>query len=225
MRSTTIVTVPGYHGSNEKHWQSWLERTCPDVSRVSGIDWEQPHLFAWAGALEKHLDKLPGQVILVSHSFGALVSALVAHWRADKVAGLILAAPASPERFSLKGCRHEDEDSISGFLPETSLDTLGVLIGSENDPWLALNDAKQLSQQWGLAFFNAGKAGHINVDSGYGEWPLLREFVDALTDAIEPLPGDDISHLSSWNRSRRINQYSPTQPVPLQRKAVNLAYA
>jgi len=225
MRSTAVITVPGYRGSNDKHWQSWLERTCPDVSRVGGIDWDQPHLFAWAEALEKHLDKLPGQAILVSHSFGALVSALVANWRADKVAGLILAAPASPERFGLKGCRRDGEDSIREFLPAMSLDALGVLIGSEDDPWLALNEAKQLSQQWGLAFFNAGKAGHINVDSGYGEWPLLKEFVDALIDAIEPLPGDDISHLGSWNRSRRINQGRYTQSVPLKVRAENLAYA
>lgn len=221
MRSTAVVTVPGYKGSSDKHWQGWLEKQNPDVSRVTGIDWNKPSLFTWAEALEKQLDSLPGKAILVSHSFGALVSALVAHWREDKVAGLILAAPASPERFSLKGCRRDGEDSICEFLPEVSLDALGVVIGSENDPWLSLKGAKQLSQQWGLAFFNAGKAGHINVDSGYGEWPLLKEFVDALTDAIEPLPGDDIFHLGSWNRSRRLNQTNYKQVVSTD----ELAYA
>ncbi len=76
-------------------------------------------------------------------------------------------------------------------------------MASKNDPWMSVVQADQLSRDWGLAFYNAGNAGHINSESGYGEWPLIKDFVSAMLEAIEPLPGDEVFQLSSWNSSRK----------------------
>src|SRR5690606_3824750 len=92
---TRILTVPGFHGSDENHWQTWLEQQFPDSERLTGVNWELPRIYQWAEALEKQLDTMPGQAILVAHSFGCLVSALIASWRPEKVAGVILVAPAA----------------------------------------------------------------------------------------------------------------------------------
>lgn len=202
---TRIVIVPGLNGSDDNHWQTWLEKQRDDTERLQGVDWTKPALFAWAEALENQLDKAPGQAILVAHSFGCLVSAVLAASRPDKVAGIILVAPASPARFSPQGLldASQTERSITGCLPDRRLNTLGVLIASDNDPWLPLIQADQLSQSWGLAFFKAGKAGHINSESGFGEWPIIQDFVNALVEAIEPLPGDEVHQLGSWNRYRK----------------------
>lgn len=184
---TKIVTVPGFHGSDDKHWQSWLERQLPNSERVRGIDWEQPQIFTWANAIEKHIDAAPNPVILVAHSFGCLASSLVTSRRPEKVAGLILVAPASPQRFSLTGPISIDsrpQKDISGFLPNR-LDTLGLLIASQNDPWMRFSQAEQFSHQWGLTLHDAGYAGHINSDAGYGEWPLIEELVLALQVSLE----------------------------------------
>ncbi len=35
------------------------------------------------------------------------------------------------------------------------------------------------------------------------EWPLIKDFVSAMLEAIEPLPGDEVFQLSSWNSSRK----------------------
>jgi len=189
---TKIVTVPGFHGSDEKHWQSWLERQLPNSERVRGIDWEQPQIFTWANAIEMHIDAAPNPVILVAHSFGCLASALVTSRRPEKVAGLILVAPASPQRFSLTGPIAVDsrpQNDISGFLPNR-LDTLGLLIASQNDPWMRFSQAEQFSHQWGLTLHDAGNAGHINSESGYGEWPLIKKLVTAMLDSPEDLTDD-----------------------------------
>ncbi|HCD05358.1 MAG TPA: alpha/beta hydrolase [Methylophaga sp.] len=203
---TKILTVPGYHGSDENHWQTWLEQQFPDSERLTGKNWKSPRIYPWAEALEKQLDTMPGQVILVAHSFGCLVSALIASWRPEKVAGVILVAPAAPQRFSLYGPITENQQNlqtIAGALPDQRLNTLGVLVASKNDPWMSVVQADQLSRDWGLAFYNAGNAGHINSESGYGEWPLIKDFVSAMLEAIEPLPGDEVFQLSSWNSSRK----------------------
>ncbi|THK42094.1 alpha/beta hydrolase [Methylophaga sp. SB9B] len=203
---TKILTVPGFHGSDENHWQTWLEQQFSDSERLTGVNWESPRIYPWAEALEKQLDTMPGQAILVAHSFGCLVSALIASWRPEKVAGVILVAPAAPQRFSLYGAIKESQknlQTIAGTLPDQHLNMLGVLVASKNDPWMSVVQADQLSRDWGLAFYNAGNAGHINSKSGYGAWPLIKDFVSAMLEAIEPLPGDEVFQLSSWNSSRK----------------------
>jgi len=201
-----IITVPGLNGSDDDHWQTWLELQLPNSSRVTGIDWQSPQVFVWAEAIEKHIDSLPGQVMLVAHSFGCLASAMVASWRPEKVAGLILVAPAAPERFSLNGKidgQQQHVDNIAGLLPDRRIDTLGLLVASKTDPWMSYQQAEKLGQLWELAFYNAGDAGHINSESGYGEWLLIKDFVSALSEAVEPLPGDEVHQLGRWNSHRR----------------------
>ncbi|HWJ94082.1 MAG TPA: alpha/beta hydrolase, partial [Telluria sp.] len=39
-----------------------------------------------------------------------------------------------------------------------------------NDPWLAAGDGPRWAERWGSEFVDAGAAGHINADSGLGDW-------------------------------------------------------
>lgn len=179
-----ILIVPGYHGSGDTHWQTWLEAEIPDTVRVSGIDWEKPILHNWAGEIIRTLDESADTSIIVAHSFGCLASAFAVVNRPHKVAGVLLVAPASPERFSLLGvCKSTLSAShgIARYLPEGALNVPGLVIGSRNDPWMKLEHAYAWSKRWKLGFYDAGEAGHINVDSGFGPWPLIKAIVQSLT--------------------------------------------
>jgi predicted alpha/beta hydrolase family esterase len=46
-----------------------------------------------------------------------------------------------------------------------------VVIGSADDPWMAAERASYWAREWGCGFVNAGALGHINADSGLGDWP------------------------------------------------------
>ncbi|EMR12250.1 esterase [Methylophaga lonarensis MPL] len=204
--SSKLLTVPGYHGSCEHHWQSWLEQQYVLAERVTGIDWEQPHLLVWAQAIERQIVESKQPVILVAHSFGCLAATLAAVRHPARIAGLILVAPASPKRFGQQGFFGSNTEygrDISQLLPQQALPGLGLMIGSENDPWMDIDSARYWARVWNLAFYNAGRLGHINVDSGHGSWPLVKEFTDALLEALAPLPGEDISYLGRWNRLQR----------------------
>ena len=182
-----VLTVPGFHGSEAGHWQTWLETTLPNARRVTGIDWEQPRLHRWANAIVQQLDSRPEPTLIVAHSFGCLASALAIATRPERVAGVIMVAPADPERFSVLGLRegessekNQQEESIARYLPEQSLDVMGLLIASNNDPWMQISHAFAWSQRWQLAFHNAGAVGHINCQSGFGPWPLIKLFTESL---------------------------------------------
>lgn len=176
MRSDILI-VPGYHGSAETHWQTWLERELPSARRVSGIDWEQPILHNWARSIMRDLDSVARPTIIVAHSFGCLATAMAVSQRPQQVIGLILVAPADPDRFTLFGARKDylaQNPGIAAYLPNGPLNTLGLIVGSRNDPWMKLQHAYAWACRWKLAFHDTGFAGHINVESGYGPWPLIK---------------------------------------------------
>jgi pimeloyl-ACP methyl ester carboxylesterase len=105
----TILILPGFHGSGPAHWQSWLESRIQGARRVNGIDWESPVLPEWSLAIHKEIEQLDGKVWLVAHSFGCLASVVAASERPDRIAGLLLVAPADPERFSPGGARQAED--------------------------------------------------------------------------------------------------------------------
>jgi len=186
--SFRVLVVPGFHGSGDAHWQTWLEKVLPHAERVPGIDWERPVVKAWALAVTRELDKSPLPTVVVAHSFGCLASAMAITKRPNLDLAAVFVAPAQPERFAPFGLRDDPAlPSIASYLPDRSLNVPGVLVGSRNDPWMKLQHAYAWARRWNLAFHDAGEAGHINVESGFGPWPWVR-------DAIQSI-GGDLSHL------------------------------
>lgn len=177
-----IIIVPGFQGSDENHWQTWLQQQLPDCQRLQGVDWQQPVLATWTKALLQQIDALSGTVYLVAHSFGCLVSTVAIADRPDRVAGALLVAPASPERFSPLGRRSVDPSmaSITSLLPTFSFNITGYVVASENDPWMPLPIAKNWADTWGMPFINIGEAGHINAQSGYHTWHLGYDLIQCM---------------------------------------------
>lgn len=172
-----LLIVPGYRGSGPGHWQTWLEQQVPGATRVDGIDWDSPVLAAWAGQVRDALARAPQPLRVVAHSFGCLAAVVAAADRPDQVAELILAAPADPDRFEFTGLKPETARSstwtLTNVLPLRALNVNGCIVASRNDPWLTFEQAERLATSWGLALHDAGAAGHINPESGYGPWPLI----------------------------------------------------
>jgi predicted alpha/beta hydrolase family esterase len=143
--------------------------------RVSGIDWEEPVLPHWAQAVRDGIDHASGPVWLVAHSFGCLAAVLAASSRREQVAGLMLVAPADPERFTPQGLRDArtapEQPSLARWIPRSPLGAPSLVVASTNDPWVRLSSAAYWAQCWGSQLENIGAAGHINVDSGHGPWP------------------------------------------------------
>jgi predicted alpha/beta hydrolase family esterase len=156
----TTLIVPGLYGSGVDHWQSWFERQIPDCIRVVQSDWSTPDLPRWSGRLRRELNRAPGRVWIVAHSFGCLASVDVAADSSERIAGMLLVAPADPSRFGL-------QKAISNSV----LGVHSIVVASTNDRWMSIERAAEWSDSWGSEFINLGAAGHINVSSGHGPWP------------------------------------------------------
>lgn len=44
---TNYLIIPGYKGSGEKHWQTYMESRLDNSRRVSQRDWEHPDVDEW----------------------------------------------------------------------------------------------------------------------------------------------------------------------------------
>ena len=178
MTSTSIIIVPGWRDSGPGHWQTlWAERL-PQARRVVQDDWHTPTRSAWVARLEETVLEQPGPVVIVAHSLGCITTAHMNPEAAARVRGALLVAPADPERRAV----------LSDFapVPYAALPYRSILVASSNDPYCPIRLAGAYARAWGSEFVRLQNAGHINVDSGHGEWPLGRALLQSLTDVEQP---------------------------------------
>lgn len=176
-RTPRVVTVPGLHGSEGAHWQTWLERQYPRAMRVEQLDWDAPQLETWSEAVAETVHHAQGPVILAAHSFGCLAAARALSMESVKgeVVGVLFVAPASPEKFR-----------FAGEFEARKIDVPSVLVASQTDPWMPFSEALRLASQLGSALINLGDAGHINTSAGFGPWPQAKYFIDTLMHCAAP---------------------------------------
>ena len=163
-----VLIVPGLHDSGEAHWQTELQRHHRHARRVQQHDWSVPSLEAWADRVLDTLAAEPlGPWVAVAHSFGclALVRALLRG--APNIEATVLVAPADPLKFG-----------VAEWLPCQPLPVPTTLVASRTDPWMPFGSAVNWSRVWGSQLVDLGDAGHINVASGHGPWPLGRQIVE-----------------------------------------------
>lgn len=174
MGGPPVLILPGLYNSGPDHWQSRWESAHPEFGRVMQDDWERPRCVDWIARLEAAILATP-DAVLVAHSSSC---ALVAHWAgtggAGRVRGALLVAPSDTEATSYPA-------GPTGFapMPLGRLPFPSVVVASTDDPYVTLERARTFAASWGSRLVTLGDAGHINGQSGLGDWPagfaLLQE--------------------------------------------------
>ncbi len=167
MKPQNVLILPGWQNSGPAHWQSRWEST-HGYHRVDQHDWMTPQRGDWMARLEDVVLAADEPVVFVAHSLGCI---LVAAWAAHskntaRVRGALLVAPGDPERDELQGVLPSWSPVVRKALPFPA-----VLVGSRDDPYCRFDRAQGMAADWGARFIDLGPAGHINADSGLGDWP------------------------------------------------------
>jgi predicted alpha/beta hydrolase family esterase len=176
MDAPTILLLPGWQNSGPAHWQSRWEALHGD-RRVDQHDWMRPLRGDWSARLEEEVLAAPGPVALVAHSLGCI---LVAAWAAHsshtaKVRAALLVAPGDLERDDLR-------QMIPGWAPvvRRRLPFDASVVAATDDPYCAADRSRRMAEDWDAAYIDAGPGGHLNGDSGLGDWPEGRRLLDDL---------------------------------------------
>ena len=167
-----VLVLPGWQNSGPAHWQSRWEALYGDT-RVEQSDWLHPLRGDWMMRLEETIADLEQreaapQVALVAHSLGCqLVAAWAAHSkRTARVRAALLVAPPDVEREEVRAPLHSFTPIVRQALPFASLAVI-----SSDDPFCDPARARAMAAHWGSRILDAGPRGHLNADSGLGDWP------------------------------------------------------
>jgi len=176
MKPENVLILPGWQNSGPAHWQSRWE-ALHGYRRVDQHDWMAPRRGDWTARLEEVLLGCDELAVLVAHSLGCLLTAAwAAHSRnTHRVKAALLVAPGDAERDDLQPVLPSWSPVVMRRLPFPS-----VLVGSRNDPYCTFERAQAMARAWGSRFIDLGDAGHINADSGLGDWPQGHAWLDEL---------------------------------------------
>lgn len=181
MNNASVLILPGWQNSGPLHWQTLWEQQYASFRRVQQSDWQTPRRGDWLGRIAEEVNQAESPIVFVGHSLGCIS---MAHWcdqhpaEAAKIKGALLVAPADVDRVDVP-------EALKDFapIPRRRFAFPSVVVASSNDPYLAVQRARELAQAWGSSFVEIGAAGHINSESGLGDWPegkrMLRRLIDS----------------------------------------------
>lgn len=181
-----IIIVPGWNDSGPGHWQSLWAGQLPGAVRVQQEDWVTPSKNAWTASIARTILEQAGPVVLVAHSLGCIATAHLPIEAVEQIQGAMLVAPADPER---RGVLADFSPVPYQLLPYRS-----ILVASSNDPYCPVRTAGAYARAWGSEFVRLQNAGHINIEAGFGAWPLGLALLQSLVG--ESFQTSALSHVS-----------------------------
>ncbi len=171
-----VLLLHGWGGSDFPHWQSWLAgEIARDYGTISFPLLDNPHFPSknrWMRQVKEILKYFAPDVIICHSLANTLWFHLCLEGEIAPVKRLLLVAPPS------LSCNLETLKTFFPLrVPQTLFAEEALLVVSNNDPYMTMDEAKELQNSLGIEMKILESAGHINADSGYGEWPWVKEWV------------------------------------------------
>ncbi len=180
-RAVPTVLIPGWQGSGDGHWQTWLEGELREAGRETRrpqfTDLEHPDLDDWLAALRTALADLPADGYdVVAHSLGSVLwlHHAAAPGDAPRPARVLLVSPPSPDTAIA--------DIAAFYPPPMDIDAVRAsadgtaLVAGDDDPYLPEGIAAAYGLPLKIATTIVPAGGHLNVASGHGQWPAVRDW-------------------------------------------------
>jgi len=167
-----VLLLHGWGGSDFPHWQSWLaSELAKDYSTVSFLKFDNPDFpnkTKWKQQLKKQLNEFKPDIVICHSLANTLWFHMCNEESLAEVKKLYLVAPPS------NSC---DIEELSTFYPVDTPSKLyakeAILVTSTNDPYMTQKEASELQKSLNIEHKILTDAGHINSDSGFGEWKWI----------------------------------------------------
>jgi len=177
----------GTEGHPEENWFPWLKQELEKKRYTVFV----PHfpsppiipakIEQWFDVLKNHEQHINKDTILIGHSLGGIFTLRVLEKLQHSVKAAIFVGTPIGVRPILN---YERDSSFSGF----SFDWKSILknahhflvFQSDDDPYVSLENGKELAKNLGVALNFVPNAGHFNKRAGYTKFDLLLEKMKAI---------------------------------------------
>ncbi|MBX3529817.1 MAG: serine hydrolase family protein [Rhizobiaceae bacterium] len=167
VRDADILFLPDGSQPPHDHWQSrWQQKLSTGRIVVPHVH-HAPERGAWIDAVTDAVKGSTLPIVMVGHGHGIFAAIAAVPHIMQRVAGAFFAAP-----YDL-GSEEAPMSSPHGWPTQirSRLPFPAMLVASRNDPACSYETAEGLASGWGALLLDAGEAGHIDAESGYGPWP------------------------------------------------------
>jgi predicted alpha/beta hydrolase family esterase len=173
MNKTLILH--GWGGSDAPHWQAEL---AAQIAKKYGTvsfplldNCHFPSKNRWLKQVKALLEEFKPDTV-VCHSLANTLWFWLCQEEIVTVQRLFMVSPPSLKT---------TEETIKTFFPcempkDIHAKEVHMLV-SDTDPWVKVDAAKNIAEQYNMSLTIIKNAGHINDDSGYGKWPLIEKLV------------------------------------------------
>ena len=170
-----VLILHGWGGSDHPHWQSEL---ASEIAKHYGTvsfplldNCHFPSKNRWVKQVKKLLEEFKPDTV-VCHSLANTLWFWLCEEDIATVERLFMVSPPSLTT---------TENTIKTFFPCPSPQNICAkevhLLTSDNDPWIKVDEAQTIANNFDATFTVIKNAGHINADSNYGKWELIEELV------------------------------------------------
>ena len=177
-----VFIFHGTEGYPEENWFPWLKETLEAKGlKVIIPQFPSPPIIAakineWFDVLKKYESNINENTILIGHSLGAVFTLRIL----EKLNHPVKAVFLTGTPIGVKPILNYDRDnSFSGFnfdwdkIKNQSKNF--VVFQSDNDPYVSLDNGKQLANNLGIKLSFVPNAGHFNAKAGYLKFDELWE--------------------------------------------------
>lgn len=174
MSNRTLI-LHGWGGSDAPHWQAKLAaKIAENYGTVSFPLLDNCHFPSknrWLKQVKKILEEFKPETV-VCHSLATTLWFWLCQEERVEVKRLFLVSPPSLT---------SNEATIKTFfpcqLPHSVYAQEVHLIVSDNDPWITEKEAQEMANTLNATYTVIENAGHINADSGHGQWDHIENLV------------------------------------------------
>jgi predicted alpha/beta hydrolase family esterase len=187
-----VVILHGTYGSPEANWFPWLKAELEKSGHEVYVPWlptpEGQNVENWCRALNEQCPFVfGGDTILVGHSCGAVyMQSILNMERAEPLAASIFVAGFVGDL----GNKEYDELNYSFTHQDFDYDLIRKNAGritvfmGDNDPYIPRENGEEFARRLGTRPVVVAGGGHLNAESGYTEFPELREkILEEIKDA------------------------------------------
>ncbi len=184
-----IFIFHGTEGHPQENWFPWLKEELEKKGhKVTVPQFPSPPVIAakvseWFDVLDSYKELLDEDAVIVGHSLGGVFTLRVLEQIGHHICAAFLVGTPIGVRPILN---YERDDSFSGF--EFDWQTIRknardfVVYHSDDDPYVGLENGKELAKKLAVELSFIPNAGHFNKPAGYTKFEALR---DRLLDVMD----------------------------------------
>lgn len=180
-----IFIIHGAYGNTEENWIPWLREELEKLGhRVIVPQFPTPenqNLENWLNVINDYEADFNNDTVMVGHSIGAsFILNFLSRRRSPIRAAFLVAGFVSDLGIS------QFREINDSFLREFDWEKIKSncsnfsLMYSDNDPYVSLDRAKEVSSKLNVDLLLVPGAGHFNSDAGYNKFELLLEKVKSV---------------------------------------------